>query len=838
MHWFARPRHRTSATHHPDASRGPRRFEDFTDDLRFGLRALRKRAGSTAMVIITLAVGIGATTAMFSIVDGVLLRPLPVLEESRVLLIHKIHPKDGSLIAFPYADLVALRQQSRAFQDIAGVQYDGARPYPILDGDRALITTGASVTGEFFRVLGMRPALGRLLDARDVVPGAEPVIVISYGLWQRQFGGETSVLGRPLRIGARTFTQRIVGVAAAGFEYPQGTEVWVPVPASPQIMQDRRFALFNLMGRLRPGATLAQAKAEAGAFLRQREAVYLPGEPKGHRADVATLRDRIVGDVRPVILLLFGAVVLLLGIASANVASLLLVRAMSRGGEVALRAVLGASRGRIVRQLLTEGGLLAVAGGALGTLLAFGIVKAFGLLAAAQIPRADEIGMSARTLAFAIAVSLAATMLAALAPALWSARPDLGAPLRAGRHVAGESGGMRLGQSGLVVVQVALALVVLVGAGLLLESLYRLQHLDLGFKGEHLTVAQVPLLSAARQTPRAARLALFDQITRRLEAVPGIAGATPVAMSPFSGAGGWDAFYATDRQSSAEAAEHPGINLEAIAPNYFRTLGIPLRRGRPFTAEDRAGSMAVAIVSEAMARSAWPGEDPIGKHLELSSPTGLGSDTSVIIVGVAGETRYRELVSAPPTVYLPMYQGGPPAGYLVVRATGAPGAVTEAIRRTVRELDPGEHVFRVAGVEQSRAEQLARPRLGAFVLGAFALVAVVLAAVGLFGLMASLVAQRTHEIGIRCALGAQPADVRRLILGRGLALAAIGVVVGLVAALAGTRVLTSILYGVSPTDPLTLVGAAAALLVTAALACTIPVRRATRVDPAVALRSE
>jgi putative ABC transport system permease protein len=810
-------------------------MDTLLQDLRYALRKLARTPGFTAVAILTLALGIGATTAMFSVTNGVLLKPLPIDEQERLVLLYKEAPRDHSLRPFDVTDLTALRERSHVFAGVTGVQYDGAFPYVVQAGDRALSVMTSMVSGEFFWVLGVRPVAGRLTEPADAVAGAEPVVMISYGLWQREFGGDPSAVGRVIRFGQDALT--IVGVAPRGFVYPKGVEVWVPLQVT-RDMINNRFAPFSIIGRLRAGATLGQAQGEATAFVRDRETIYAPGEiVRGQRAVVEPFRDALIGTLRESVLILSAVVALVLVIAGVNVASLLMMRGVTRERELAVRTALGAGQGRIARQLLVETSVLAAAGGSLGIVLAYGAVRGLVAVAPAELPRLAEVSVDVVVLAFAVVVSIASTLLFGLAPAVWTVRAGVHPTLRGGPQGGSDSRRTRVIKQVLVVSQVALALVVVAGAGLLTNSLIRLQHVDMGFDATHLTLVKVavphPKYAAVSRW-----LTFFDQLVERLQALPGIA-ATPVVLAPFTGAGGWDATVTAEGQGQAAAVENPTLNLEPIAPNYFQTMGIPVRRGRAFTDQDGAGTLRVAIVGEATARRLWPGRDAVGRRLKFGLPD--RHEPWLTVVGVVGDTRYRELAVAPASFYIPFRQTDSPGQqptYLAVRSSTAAGAVISAVHAAAHELDPTVLVADAHPFARFLAAPLARPRFDTLLLSGFSVIALVLAAVGLYGTMAAFVSQRTHEIGVRLAIGAQAGDVRRLVLGRGMFLAAIGIVLGLLAALGTGRLFAGVVYGVSPADPMTLLGAATVLLSAAFVACAVPARRATRVDPMVALRHE
>jgi putative ABC transport system permease protein len=805
-------------------------------DVRFGFRALRGSPGPTAVSVAVLALGIGVGTAIFGVVEAVLLAPLPIVDQDRIVVVEKRAPADDGLAPFQQADVLAYAGRTGVFESVAGVQYDGAFPYGWVDDGRPLTAVTSIVSGDFFEMLGMRPAAGRLFRPEDDDAGRQPVAVVSHGFWMRHHGGNPAAVGRALRSPRRPEGIPVVGVAPAGFEYPRGVEVWVTQPLPADAVRSRSFAIFSVIGRLEPGSSPEDAREEATSFLREREAtVYSPGETTGHRVRAATLHEAVVGDVRPLLLALSGGVALVLLVAAANVAGLLLLRATERQKELAVRTALGASRGRATLQLLVEGALLAAAGGAAGVLVALGTVPVLVALAPPGIPRLDRAAVGGGALAFALAVSASVVVLSALAPALWASRADPFAALRTGASNGPEARTVRWTRQALVAAQVAVAVLVVVGASLLVRSLARLERVEMGFDSEGLRIAHVPLTGPAYDDP-AARLELFERLVARVEAAPGIEAATPLMGAPFLGEGGWTATYTAEGQDEAGATANPTLTFEAVLPGYFRAFGVPVARGRPIEDGDGEGSVPVAVVSESLARRAWPGEDPIGRRLKLGAPD---AETDLLsVVGVVPDTRYRDLVAPSPTIYVALRQQPTDVRLLGVRSHATPAAVAATLREALTELAPGEHVYRVDGVRELLAGPLARPRFVTSLLGGFGMAAVLLAAVGLYGLMGYLVERRTREIGVRRALGARSGQVRRMVLGQGARLAAVGAAAGLAAASVATSALRALLFEVSPTDPATFAVAAALVIGAAVAACWAPARRATRVQPVEALRSE
>jgi putative ABC transport system permease protein len=814
-------------------------WEALGQDVRFALRTLRAGPGFAAAAVLTLALGIGAGTAMFSVLNGVLLRELPVRVQDEVAVLWTRPPADAAgHVPVTYHELEALRQRTRAFRAVAGVAYQGALEQVARDRGRPLTLHATWVTGDFFPLLGVAPVHGRTLLPADDAPGAAPVMVVSHAFWRRHFAADPAAVGRALEWNGKRYT--VVGVLPRGFEYPKGAEVWVPVlPDFPATRQagagPAEVIVFDLVGRLSPGATLRQAGAEYAAFLREGDAER-PAALRGLHPVLTPLADLVAGDARASLWAAAAAVGLLLLVACVNVANLLLVRGSARTQELAVRTALGAGRGRLVRQLLVESGVLALLGGALGILLALAIVQVLVAVAPPELPRREMIEVDARVLAFAIAATVAVALLSGLLPAVLSASGDLGAWLRGGRRTAGAGRGARTLRHALVVGQVSLALVAVAGAGLLVRSLVALQGVELGFGGERLLVVQAAIPPGVLPD-RSAGVRLQEAMVARVRAIPGVAGAASLPRPPFAGQGGWSAMYSGEGQAPEAQAANPQVDFEVVGPGYFETLRIPLLRGRAFGEADREDAPPVAVVSEAVARHTWPDQDAVGRRIKLGPPDGPGAWHTV--VGVAGETRFRELAAPRPTLYLPVRQfAGPVPMSLAVRTRGDPAAVVPQLRRALAEVHPELMLAGGGPLRELLAEPLARPRFTTLLLGAFAAVTLLLAAVGIYGVIAATVRQRTREMGIRIALGARADEVRALVLRQGMRLAVLGCVLGTVGALAGARALRGLLFGVRPTDPLTFAAVAALILATAALACWLPARRASRVDPVDALRAE
>ena len=811
-------------------------LDGLVHDLRLAWRGLRRARAFSVAAVLTLALGIAGTTMMFTLIQGVLLRPLPVRDQQSLIVAWK-ELASSAFTQYPFGDteIDRVAEASRLLADVAGVTRHGASRTVTIENGVASWVNGTLVTGGFFEVLGVQPILGRPLTRADDVEGAERILVISHGLWQRRYGGTRNVIGRSLTLDELSFT--IVGVMPPDLDYPRGVDVWRTTRSVPTTgpFGDAARREVNLIARLRQGATITQAASELRTLTQHWEATLPPNVPRGLVPVVHTFEDVVVGDVRVAMLALFGAVGLVLVIASANVANLLLLRGEARRAEMAMRAALGAGRGRLARQLLAEGLLLALAAGAIGLIVTWWSLQGLVAFIPDGLPRVDAIRIDATVVMFAVAVAIVAASLAALAPALSSTRGELVTYLRSGnRGVTG--GAARHSRRALVVAQVALAVTVVAAAGLLTRSLLRLQAVDMGLAADRLVFVDLALPQAKAADP--VRHGQFlRSVIAELETTPAIDAATPVNMAPFSGPVGWDLpRFAVEGQSAERAAANPSLNLESVHPNYFDTFQVPLVRGRAFTDADREGALEVAIVSDELAARTWPAKDPIGKRLKMGGPD--SRDRWRTVVGVAASTRYRELTTPRATLYLPAAQFRMTAQRLAVRTTASLDLVTSLARDRVRAVDSDAQVVRVTTFAELLDRPLARPRFNAFLIGLFATAALTLAAIGLYAVMAAYVRQRDRELGVRIALGATASDVRRLVLNEGMWLAGLGAAIGLAGAAAASRLVRGLLFEASPLDPFTLVGAALLLVLTSAVACYVPVRRATRVNAVTMLRGE
>ena len=798
-------------------------FDDLRHDLRLAARSLWRDVWFSAAAIAVLAVGIGLAVAMFTIASTVLRRPLPIHDQGRVVVLWGTADRSVRYWPLTPQHFERFRRNAQTLQSVAGTISIDAWPQAVREGERALLLNVGAVTGNFFGVLGSPAILGRTLRGDDDVVGAAPVAVISHATWRRLFAAEATVLGRRLTLHQHDTTYTVVGVAPPGLEFPTGTDVWVPLAVfgAPEVVP---------IGRLAAGATLAQAAAELRAsFAREPSSEW-----RGLSAVATPVRILVVGDARPVLLLLSAAAALLWLIACVNVSNLLLVRSAGRTQEIAVRRALGAGRGRIARQLFTESSLLALGGGVLGTAVAVALTRALVALAPPELPRLEEIALDGLSLGIAAGVGAAAVLLCGLLPALWTSG-QVAAPMQAGDRTRTDAKATRRAYHALVVFQIGLALVVLTAAGLLARSVRALERLTMGFTAEHVAVLQ--LAWPAEKFGTAEQVgALYDRLVSRLDALPDVIAAAPVNVAPFTGAtAGWDGnFVAEGRTRTDQGA---ALNLAVVGSEYFRSLGVPVLLGRGFTEADRERSVRVAIVSEGVARRLWPGQNALGKRIGFEP----GADPADwwTVVGLVPETRYRVVREPAPTVYLPLRQFGPAivmVNTILVRTAGEPSAAMRSVRQAIGEIDQDVIVTRAEPMEQLVAGQFAQARLSALLIGVFGAGALLLASVGLYAVLAYVVRRRRRELAIRHALGATPSRLRLGVLAEAAVLAGTGAVWGLLAALAGGRLLRSLLFGVEPADPLTLTSATVALTAVMLVASYLPAQRATRADPAATLR--
>ncbi len=806
-----------------------------TADLRFALRGLRRTPAFFVTATIILGLGIGMSVAIFTVFRTVLLRRLPVTDQDRIAVMWTYRTDPSVDYVVGTKDLAPVRRASKTTRDMAAVAHWPATASPFIDGDRSLTLNRGMVTGNFFQVLGARPALGRLFTPDDDVPPGElPAVsaarvqplVLSYRAWREKFGGDSSVIGRRLREPLLGSSFAIVGVAPAGLAYPAGAEYWQPMWGG----WESGVSSF-VVARLAPGATLGQARDE---YFAESKRAHPELDYRG--AAVRSFGAIILGDVSPVLELLTAAVVLLLLIACLNVGNLLLVRASSRAREIAIRRALGAEYGDIVRQLVVEALVLAAAGGVLGLVLADGLLRTLIAFAPTNLPRLDDVQVAGAPVLLAILVSGVSVLAFGLTPALIAARADLVSPLRADGRSGTETRRRRAVRQTLVASQVALAMVMLGGAALLARSLERLVTQDLGYAPEHLSVFWYSW--DARRYDSAAKLVeLGDRVQRRLRQVPGVTSVTPIVIPPMLGNGVFQSRYQREGQTEADAQNNQALPIDMVGADYFKTFGTPLVQGRAFTDDDRETSPPVLIVSEAVARQIWPGESAVGKRLKIGGAGLAVGDVWRTVVGVAKDTHVRLLRESSPTVYFPFRQGFW-QGNFAIRSTVPFSSLISTLRAAGHDVDPSLELQSPRTMNQVLDEPLAQPRLSAMLMSSFGVVALLLAAIGLYGVMTSLVRDETREIGVRMALGATPGRVRDEVLRRAGVVIGAGAAAGLGAALASSRVLATLLFHVSPTDPLALGGAGLVLLAVGAVAAYLPARRATRIDPVQALRAE
>jgi putative ABC transport system permease protein len=785
-------------------------------DARLALRGFRRSPTFTVTAVLILGIGIGVAAAMWAVCSAVLVRPLPVADQDRIIE-PRARDAAGVDLSMSLQEAQQLARSSRTMTEVAAFAHWGAVTTAFTDGDRSINIYGAQVTGNFFEVLGTRPFLGRLLRPED--DSTSHVIVLSYGTWRHQFGGDPAIIGRHLFDPYSKIRLTIVGVAPPGLDYPVGVECWLPP----------RFGVYvDLVARLAPTATLAAGRSE---FLTAEREINRQ-RPTGYNivaVDVKTLREAIVGDVRPTIIVVTAAVALLLLIACVNVGNLLLLRATTRGRELAVRRALGATAADILRQLVIESVILAVAGCGLGLVVA--TVAERELIAAAprEIPNLDAILAAGAPIGTAATVAAFAVLLFGLAPALATIHRNPASPLRLDARAGGTTWQRRRLRHAMVASQVALALIMLTGAGLLTRSLVQLETLPLGYRTDHLML--LDLVLPPDIDSMSDLLAHYDRIAPQLRALPGVTAMTPVELGPFYGPNVFTGPWEVEGQSAEQTNAYPLIPIESGGSEYFRTLGTPILRGRGFIDSDREQAPKVAVVSQSVARMFWSGQDPIGKRLRFLHDTVWRT-----VVGVAGDIHYRTLRAATPSIFLPFRQYYW-QGNILLRGGLTPGALP-AIRRAVAEGDPRVTVWDLRTMDDLVAGPLAEPRLSTLVLTMFGLVALVLAAVGLYGVMASAVREQTRDIGVRMALGATPQRVRGEVLQRAMLVSLGGAAVGIVGALAGSRVIASLLFEVSPTDPVALLVACGVLLAVAGLAAYVPAYRASRIDPSRALQGE
>jgi putative ABC transport system permease protein len=804
-------------------------MENLLQDLRFGVRMLAKKPGFAALAVLALALGIGANSAIFTVVNTVLLRPLPFDDPDQLVWVWDTQPAlETAPTSLP--DFLDWREQNQSFEYMSAFQ--AGRMF-FDRGDVPEDVDVGLVTPDMFPLLKVSPALGRAFTEDETQPGRFRVAVLSDRLWRRRFNSDPNVVGQTIQLSGFPYT--IIGVMPAGFTYPNETELWRPLPIN-KSEADRGPHYLRVIARLKPGVSIHQAQAEMSA-LAGRIAEQFPEKISGHGVKLESLQEVIVGNMRPALFVLLGSVGFVLLIACANVANLLLARSVSRQKEIAVRTALGASRRRIVKQLVTESLLLAMAGGLLGLLLGAWGVSVLTSLSPGDIPRVKEIKLDGWVVAFTLSISILTGVVFGLAPAWQVSKPDLNESLKEGGRTGAGAGRNRL-RSLLVVSEVALALVLLVGAGLMIKSFARLHSVNPGFEPENALTMGVALLRA-RYSEQAQVESFYRQLFERLGAVPGVQSVGGITELPLGGSNTND-YFSIEGRPPLPQGEASIVEYRVISPNYFKAMGIPLLAGRDVSETDTKQTPNVVVINESFARRHWPDENPIGHRIKLQ---GQYRDP-LLIVGVVGDVRHFGLDEKPmPEAYAPYLQDPlsdslPHFMTLVIRADSGQATLAARLREEIHALDKGTPVIAIKSMNDYLYESLSRRRFNMVLLGIFAGLALLLAAVGIYGVMSYTVTQRTHEIGVRMAIGARARDILRLVIGQAMTLALAGLAIGLVASFALTRLMESLLYGVSATDPLTFILISLVLTGVALGACFIPARRATKVDPGVALRYE
>ena len=808
-------------------------IRDLWQDTRYGARMLRKSPGLTSVAVLSLALGIGAISTIFSFVNGIMLRPLPYPESNRLALLDETALKRGIIsmgVSFP--NFLDWRQQNHSFEDIAayttgGFAIAGSGP---TGGSEPEQLKGAFVSQGLFEILGVAPIRGRTFTADEDQPDHDQVVILSYGLWQRRFGADPNFIGQTVTLNNRSRT--VIGIMPKGFQFPEVAELWAPMALNTKLWTRTDHGL-QAIARLKPGVTIEQAQSELTTIAANIEEQN-PITNEGMSVSLTSLRAGLVGDYKKALLILLGVVGFVLLIACVNVANLLLARATARQKEIAIRAALGANRKRIFRQLLTESVLLGLISGALGLMLALWGMELLLAAIPIDIPFWMKFDLDGRVLGFTAACSLLTGVVFGTAPALEASNPDLNETLKEGGRSSAGAGRHRL-RSLLVVAEIALSLVLLVGAGLMMRSFIRLQHVDAGLNPEGVLTMNVALPRLKYLEPEK-RITFFRNLLERVRTLPGVQSAGAVSNLPLSGNNSGRSLTVEGRPVLS-VGEAPMINHCVVTPSYFGAMGIPILKGRDFDERDTRDSAKVTIIDERLAREYWLDDDPIGKRIRFGPPE--DNEPWHTIVGVVREVKHDRLdASTRESVYLTLPQMPIGGMSLAIRTGGRPENLIGAVRGQVRELDPDLPVTRVMPMTDVVARSVWQPRLYTALFGVFAAVALILATVGIYGVMSYAVTQRTREIGLRMALGAQRQDVLKLVVGQGFLLASIGVGAGLAAALALTRLMSSLLFGVTATDPITFAAVSVLLAGVALAACFVPARRAAKVDPMVALRYE
>jgi putative ABC transport system permease protein len=795
-------------------------------DLRYGLRMLRKTPGFTTAAVATLALGIGFNTAIFSVVNAVLLRALPYHNSDRLIALFSA-TADGERDGLSTTELHEFQDRMTSFEDLAGFQSQSVN---VTGGERPDRVRGAFVSASFFKVFDLTPVIGRTFAEGEDKQGAQKLVVVNEKLWRERLNSDPTLATKKLVLNGEPYS--VVGVISSDFKNPfdPDVEVWLSMANYPGESGQRDSRFLNPLGHLKPGVDMAQAQAEARIVAAQLAAAY-PKENSGRGAKVDSYGDLVVNHVRPMLWLLFAAVGVILLIACANLANLLLARGLARQREIAVRAALGASSGRLVRQLMTETMVISLVGGALGSLMAY-----WGLYALLKLPqtfvRAEDVTLDARVLLFTLAVSMVTGWLFGLVPAVQLARPRLQSFLKEGAR--GSGGGARWNRvrGSFVVAQVAMALLLLAGAGLLIRSFDKLLRVNLGFNPEQLLTLEYRLPHNKYPAPEA-QWQFHHQLIEQIQGVPGVKSVSLARGVPFSGNGESVTVVLPDREPPPKGTE-PQVMFNTVTPNYFEAMSIPFSKGRPFSDQDQLKTTPVFIINQTMARKFWPNQDPIGKQITLPEDRRAGT-----VIGVVGDAKHYWIdEDTKPQMYEPYSQDPGFFATVVVRTSVDPLSLSEPVRQAVWKVDPDQPMWKIRTVEFLVERSVADRKFLMALMGIFAALALVLTAIGLYGVINYLVNQRTQEIGIRMALGAQVGDILRMVLKQGMTLVLIGVALGLATAWPLTRLIAGLLYQVSATDPFTYTAIALVLITVGSAACYLPARRAAKVDPLVALRYE
>lgn len=802
-------------------------MQNLIQDLRYSVRMLSRKPGFALVAVFTLALGIGANSAIFSLVNAVLLRPLPFNQPDQLIKIWETFPNGFGTVSVP--NLKDWREQNNAFSGIAAYQNAGYSLQGEHDSERI---PAATVSANFFDVLGVSPRLGRSFGPGEDERGQNRIVLLSHALWQRRFNTDPSIVGRTILLGGESY--QVIGVMPAQVRFPSRlTEMWVPFDHSPSQQAARGSHSLLALGRLKPGVTFEQAREQMMTIAGRLEQQYKDSQA-GRSVRLIPLQEEMVQNVRPALLVMFGAVGLVLLIACVNVANLLLARAAGRRREIAIRAALGAGRGRLIRQFLTESILLSVVGGAVGLVLANWGLSALTTLAGAILPRANEVGLDGRVVGFTLLLSVVTGIVFGLAPALQISRSDVQTALKDSGN-AGTSPQRNRLRSLLVVAEISAALVLLIGAGLLLKSFWQLQQTDAGLKPENVITMSISLPAAKYATAQAVD-GFYDRLVTQMATLPGVQTAGAINMLPLQ-QWGYNGPFNVEGAQPYPPGHEPLAELRTVSHDYFQALGIPTVNGRIFNNHDQPNSESVAIINQTLANQFMGGHDAIGKRLSRD-----GGKTWVKVVGVVADVKQSGLTQAPRSeIFYPTLQV-PPANKLgmslVVRGIGDPTALVTALRNEVRLIDPSQPIHNIKTMEAVISESVADRRLNMVLLGLFAAVALILAMIGIYSVISYTVTQSTREIGIRVALGAQSRHVLKLVLGKGLVLALAGVVIGVAGAFGLTRLLANLLFGVTATDPFVFASVPVLLVLTALLASYLPARRAMKLDPIKALRNE